>query len=149
VIENAASLHDLQGARDFRPFSSMNLQRLALLAASLSGALAVALGAFGAHALRSALDEHALATWHTAVDYQFWHALALLALGLLARERTDVMLRFSTLAFIAGSVLFCGSLYALACGGPRLLGAVTPLGGVLFISGWIAIGLHAWRMARA
>ncbi|MEO5560487.1 MAG: DUF423 domain-containing protein [Dokdonella sp.] len=123
----------------------MNPARLALVAASVSGATAVALGAFGAHALRGLLDEHALSTWHTAVEYQFWHALALLAVGVLARERADVALRCSAFAFVIGGVLFCASLYALALGAPRWVGAITPLGGVAFIIGWLALALHAWR----
>ncbi|MEO5560737.1 MAG: DUF423 domain-containing protein [Dokdonella sp.] len=123
----------------------MSPARLALLAASLSGVTAVALGAFGAHALQDVLNEHALSIWHTAVEYQFWHALALLAVGLLARERANVALRCSAFAFIVGSVLFCASLYALALGAPRWIGAITPLGGIAFIVGWFALALHAWR----
>lgn len=124
---------------------TMTRSRWPLLAAALAGASAVALGAFGAHALRDVLDERALAVWRTAVDYQFWHALALLALGVLAEVRASRALRTAALAFVLGLVLFCGSLYALALGAPRWLGAITPLGGLAFIIGWLALGLHAAR----
>jgi uncharacterized membrane protein YgdD (TMEM256/DUF423 family) len=127
----------------------MTLSRCSLVAASLAAALAVALGAFGAHALRGALDERALALWHTATSYQFWHALALLAVGVLARTRATPALRFAAIAFAVGIVAFCASLYALALGAPRALGAVTPLGGLAFIAGWLALALHAWRDAAA
>lgn len=123
----------------------MNLPRFALCAGSVAGGLAVVLGAFGTHALRGALDDRALAIWHTAVDYQFWHALALLSVGLLARARTDRGLWIAAACFAIGSVLFCGSLYALATGAARWIGAITPLGGVALICGWIALGVHGWR----
>jgi uncharacterized membrane protein YgdD (TMEM256/DUF423 family) len=118
---------------------------LPLLAAAFAGATAVLLGAFGAHALRGLLDEHALATWRTAVDYQFWHALALLGVGLLAQARSSRALSVATIAFVTGLLLFCGSLYALALGAPRGFGAITPLGGVAFITGWLALGVHVAR----
>jgi len=123
----------------------MTFARSILVAAALIGAAAVLLGAFGAHALRDSLDERALATWHTAVDYQFWHALALLATGVLMRTATSSALRIASLAFCAGILLFCGSLYLLALDAPRGFGAVTPLGGVALIAGWLALALHAWR----
>lgn len=125
----------------------MNTQRRSIAAAALLGATAVALGAFGAHALRGMLDERALSIWHTAVEYQFWHALALLGVGVLARATPTRALRVSALAFVIGSVIFSGSLYALALGAPAFTGAITPLGGIGLIVGWIALGLHAWREA--
>jgi uncharacterized membrane protein YgdD (TMEM256/DUF423 family) len=126
----------------------MTSTRFAFVAGSLLGAAAVALGAFGAHALHGHIDESALVIWHTAVEYQFWHALALLAVGLAARERTSAALGCSALAFVIGSALFSASLYALALGAPHWIGAVTPLGGVTLIAGWIALALHAWRNDR-
>jgi uncharacterized membrane protein YgdD (TMEM256/DUF423 family) len=125
------------------------LARSSLLVAALAGAVAVALGAFGAHALRDVLDERALAVWRTAVDYQFWHALALLALGALARIHVSRSLCVAAIAFALGIVLFCGSLYALALGAPRIVGAITPFGGVALIAGWIALGVHAWFVGAA
>ncbi len=123
----------------------MKLARFTLVAASLFGASAVMLGAFGAHALRNVLDERALAVWHTAVDYQFWHALTLIAVSLLARASGSRALSVAATAFVVGVALFCGSLYALALGAARALGVVTPFGGVAFIVGWLALALHAWR----
>ena len=121
----------------------MSFPRVTLMIAALLGAAAVLLGAFGAHALRDTLDERSLAIWHTAVEYQFWHVLATVAVALLAREGASTCLRISAVAFVAGIVLFCGSLYALALGGPRLVGVVTPFGGVAFVIGWIALAVHA------
>jgi uncharacterized membrane protein YgdD (TMEM256/DUF423 family) len=119
--------------------------RTILIAAALAGAAAVALGAFGAHALRASLDEQALATWRTAIDYAFWHALALLGTAALAREGVTRALAVAAIAFVAGIVLFSGSLCALALGAPRALGIVTPFGGVAFIVGWASLGIEGWR----
>jgi len=118
--------------------------RAILVIAALLGAAAVLLGAFGAHALRDTLDERALAIWHTAVEYQFWHVLAAVAVALIARDGASTCLRIAAVAFIAGIALFCGSLYALALGAPRIVGVVTPFGGVAFVAGWIALAVHAW-----
>lgn len=126
----------------------MGFPRAILTAAALTGAAAVVLGAFGAHALRGSLDEHALATWHTAVDYQFWHALALLAVGVLAREQVSVALRVAALSLLAGIALFCGSLYLLALGAPRAIGVVTPIGGIALLIGWLGLAVHAFRTMR-
>lgn len=118
-----------------------------LVAAALLGALAVVLGAFGAHALREALDERSLAIWQTGVDYQFRHVLALLAAGLLARTRASRAAMLAAVAFLIGIALFSGSLYALALGAPRAVGAITPIGGVAFIAGWLALAWSAFRHA--
>ena len=121
--------------------------RLVLVAASLLMALAVALGAFGAHALKARLSPDMLATWQTGVMYHAWHALALLALGLLMLRLPDsAALRYAAWLFVAGIVLFGGSLYLLALGAPRWIGAITPFGGVAFIAGWIAFAAAAWSM---
>ena len=117
--------------------------RTILIAAALAGAACVALGAFGAHALRTTLDEQALATWRTAIDYAFWHALALLGIAALARDGVTRALAVAAIAFVAGIVLFSGSLCALALGAPRAVGIITPFGGVAFIAGWLALALHA------
>ena len=117
---------------------------LALGAAS--AALAVAAGAFGAHALRARLDARALEIWETAARYQMYHALALVLVAILlmkgATGNTGA-LRIAGWAFVAGTVLFSGSLYALALTGVTKLGAVTPLGGVAFIAGWVALARAA------
>jgi uncharacterized membrane protein YgdD (TMEM256/DUF423 family) len=108
-------------------------------------ALAVALGAFGAHALKARVSPEMLAIWHTGVTYHASHALALLLLGLLMLHASDsTALRYAAWLFIAGIVLFGGSLYLLALGAPRWLGAVAPFGGIAFILGWIAAAIGAW-----
>ena len=122
----------------------MSFSRVVMTIAAVLGAAAVLLGAFGAHALRDTLDDRALAIWHTAVEYQFWHVLAAVAVALLARDGASTCLRIAAAAFVAGIVLFCGSLYALALGAPRLVGVITPFGGIAFVAGWIALAVHAW-----
>lgn len=112
----------------------------------LVGASAVALGAFGAHALRDVLDARSTELWHTAVNYHFWHALALALAVAMVGGRAK---RIAVVAFVIGIVIFCGSLYALALGAPRWFGAITPLGGVAFMVGWIALGIGlAGRASR-
>lgn len=114
--------------------------------AAVSGFLAVALGAFGAHALKARLPEDLLAIYHTAVQYQFWHTAALLAVGLLLFQFPQhVLLKCSGWAFTAGIIIFSGSLYVLALTGTRWLGAITPIGGVAFLAGWL---LLAWAMLK-
>ncbi|HVI55348.1 MAG TPA: DUF423 domain-containing protein [Luteibacter sp.] len=108
------------------------------LLVGIAGASAVALGAFGAHALRGVIDDHGLEIWHTGVEYHFWHALALFGavIGLPScRARSAAILLFAL-----GIAMFSGSLYGLALGAPRPVGLVTPVGGVAFIAGWIAVG---------
>ncbi len=109
-----------------------------LVSGAVLGALGVVAGAFGAHALKGRLGAEALSAWDTAVRWQVVHALALLAVGLLARQ-TGQPLRGVTLSFLAGTLLFSGSLYGLAVGGPRWLGPVTPVGGLLLIAGWLQL----------
>jgi uncharacterized membrane protein YgdD (TMEM256/DUF423 family) len=112
--------------------------RYAPWAVAIAGAGGVLLGAFGAHALRGRLDEAALGWWHTAMEYQLWHALALALATYAGRGRAG---RVAVHAFSAGILLFSGSLYAMALGAPRWLGAVTPLGGLAFVAGWIALAM--------
>lgn len=100
------------------------------------------LGAFGAHALRGVLDAQGRELWHTASQYHFWHALALM---LATFARPGRARRLALAAFAVGIVLFSGSLYALALGAPRWCGAITPVGGLAFIIGWIALGLSRGR----
>jgi uncharacterized membrane protein YgdD (TMEM256/DUF423 family) len=104
----------------------------------------VAAGAFGAHALRARLGPSDLVTFETAVRYQMYHALALLLTGLLTDR--EVRVGASGWLFLAGIVLFSGSLYLLTLGGLRWMGAVTPLGGLAFILGWL---LLAWRLFQS
>ncbi|MDB4948965.1 MAG: hypothetical protein JWM27_1614 [Gemmatimonadetes bacterium] len=104
--------------------------------------LAVAAGAFGAHALRARLAPDLLAVFETAARYQMYHALALLAASYAAARRGGTAAGW---LFIGGTVLFSGSLYLLAVTGVRWLGAVTPLGGVAFLAGWLALARAGWR----
>jgi len=120
--------------------------RLALTLAALLMFIAVALGAFGAHALKARLSADMLGVWQTAVQYHAWHALALLAVGLMLRNWPELApLQWAGWLFVVGIVLFSGSLYALALTGTRFLGAITPLGGVAFLVGWLAL---AWGVSR-
>jgi uncharacterized membrane protein YgdD (TMEM256/DUF423 family) len=112
---------------------------------AFSGLIAVALGAFAAHALRARLDAALLVTFETGARYQMYHALALLAVGLLAERSPTRLLGASGLLFVAGTILFSGSLYALALTGARGFGAITPFGGVAFVLGWLCLGLAALR----
>jgi uncharacterized membrane protein YgdD (TMEM256/DUF423 family) len=121
--------------------------RLALALAAVLLFVAVAAGAFGAHALKTRLEPELLAAWLTAVQYHFWHGLALLASGLLLMQKPEsAALGIAAWLFVAGIVLFSGSLYALALTGIRVLGAVTPIGGVAFLAAWAAFAWAAWRV---
>ena len=109
------------------------------------GFLAVALGAFGAHALKRRLPADLLAVWQVAVEYHLAHALALLAVGILARQTAGPALTLAGAGFALGVLLFSGSLYTLALSGLRAFGAVTPVGGLLLLVGWAALVYAAWR----
>ncbi len=115
---------------------------------ALLGFLAVALGAFGAHALKSHLPPSSLAVFETGVRYQFMHALALLYVGTQAAAAPRAGARLAGALFVAGTVLFSGSLYALAFSGVSLWGAVTPFGGLCFLAGWLALARAFWGRAR-
>jgi uncharacterized membrane protein YgdD (TMEM256/DUF423 family) len=118
-----------------------------LKTAAIIGALCVALGAFAAHTLKESISAHALEIFETAVRYQFYHVFALLAVGIVYKEFPGKMLLWSGRLFIAGMILFSGSLYVLtaikAAGaqGYNWVGAITPLGGLCFILGWIFLFL--------
>ncbi len=112
---------------------------------AISGALAVAAGAFGAHALRTRLSAEMLAVFETAARYQMYHALGLALAAWVAYRFPGAAASWAGWLFVAGTVLFSGSLYALTLSGVRGLGAVTPLGGVAFIAGWIALAVAALR----
>lgn len=109
------------------------------------GLLAVAAGAFGAHSLKAILDPDRLTIFETAARYQMYHALALLVCGLAARSFGERACRTAAWAFVAGILLFSGSLYALALSGLRWLGALTPLGGLAFLVGWGLLARECWK----
>jgi uncharacterized membrane protein YgdD (TMEM256/DUF423 family) len=122
------------------------MDRLFFILGSISGGLAVALGAFGAHGLRDRLAPDLQATFETGVRYEMYHALALLAVAwAVARWTNSAFPAAAGWFFVAGTLLFSGSLYLLAVTGTRWLGAITPLGGVAFIAGWLCLVLAAWR----
>lgn len=118
-----------------------------LLLAGLSGLLAVTLGAFGAHGLKGKVTPELLLAFQTGVQYQFYHTLALMAVALLLLRFPQLsLLHWAGWVFVAGILLFSGSLYTLTFGGPRWLGPVTPVGGLCFMAGWVLLLLCAWRM---
>lgn len=123
-----------------------------LVVAALNLALAVMTGAFGAHGLKARLTPEQLGWWQTAVEYHVSHALGLLAIGVLLRiapalpTALPAGVATSALWLQAGIVIFSGSLYAMALGAPRWFGAITPIGGLAFIIGWLWL---AWSLARA
>jgi uncharacterized membrane protein YgdD (TMEM256/DUF423 family) len=124
------------------------MARLWLSLAAVYGFLAVAFGAFGAHAIREHLTPRMAAVYQTAVQYHFYHALALLGVGIIASRSPSVALNVAGGCFAAGIFLFSGSLYALALAGTQGLGAIAPVGGALFLIGWTAL-LYSAIKSRA
>ena len=123
------------------------VSKLFLTLGALAGMLAVMLGAFGAHALRAKLTPDLLAVYNTAVQYHFWHALGLVAIGIVAIHLpASAPLKWAGWLMLTGVVVFSGSLYLLAITGARWLGAITPLGGTAFIVSW---ALFAVAIVRA
>ena len=117
------------------------MERLFLTIGALSAATGVAAGAFGAHALRDKVEPRLLEVFETGARYQMYHALALVAVGLVASRWPSSLLATAGWLFVAGTLLFTGSLYAMTFTGIRALGAVTPVGGVCFIAGWLCLAL--------
>jgi len=116
------------------------MNRIFVLLGSVNAFLAVALGAFGAHALRDRLTPELLAVWQTGVNYHLAHALGLLLIGVLAHQHAEsVYIRWAGWLLLVGIVLFSGSLYLLALTGVRTFGVITPLGGVALLGGWAAL----------
>jgi len=121
--------------------------RIILTMGAVAAFLGVALGAFGAHALRARLSEQLLNTWETAVQYHLVHALGLLVVGLtLLHSGPAPLLRWSAGFMLAGMVLFSGRLYLLCLSGVRWLGAITPLGGAALLLAWLLFAVAAWRL---
>lgn len=127
------------------------MNRSLLLIASTLGFLSVALGAFGAHGLKTMLSGHPdvvqrLAHWETGVRYQMFHTIALGILAILASHVAGSVPKASAAAFVLGIVVFSGSLYIMTLTGLRWLGAITPIGGVAFLVGWVLMGWAAWQL---
>ncbi|HLA64833.1 MAG TPA: DUF423 domain-containing protein [Rhodothermales bacterium] len=125
--------------------SANGVPRALLVVGALSGALAVAAGAFGAHALAASVSPERLATFRTGASYHLIHALATVAVALVAAHVPGRVVRAAGWLFVAGTVLFAGSLYLLVLLDVPMLGAVTPLGGVAFIAGWLALAYGALK----
>src|SRR3954470_13897894 len=121
------------------------MERLFFGFGALSAFIGVALGAFAAHGLKARLDPTMLATFETGVRYQMYHALGLLAVGWACTRWPGGATAASGWLFVAGTLLFSGTLYALALSGERWLGAITPIGGVAFLAGWLSL---AWSVYR-
>jgi len=124
------------------------MKKRIIITASVFGALAVIAGAFGAHAMQSILSPKGMEVWHTAVQYQFYHVFALLFLSTLTRIKTR-FIKDCYYLFTVGIIFFSGSLYLLACedlrrwGWVTIVGPITPIGGLLFIGGWITLVINA------
>lgn len=127
------------------------MQKTFLQTAAIAGLLSVALGAFAAHALKDMISEHAIVTFETGVRYQFYHAFALMATGILYKDFQSRRMIWAGRLFMAGMVLFSGSLYALAVLQAMVspdfkwIGAITPFGGLCFITGWVLLFLSFFK----
>jgi len=119
-----------------------------LISAAISGMLAVALGAFGAHVLKKIITPDMLEIYKTGVQYHFYHTFALLATGILLHLKPSKSLKTAAYLFMAGIVLFSGSLYALAFTGIKVLGIITPFGGVAWLIAWLLLVIHFSKYTR-
>ncbi|OWY27131.1 DUF423 domain-containing protein [Herbaspirillum robiniae] len=122
----------------------MNARTLVIVGA-LNMFIAVCCGAFGAHGLKKMLSDEMLVIWHTAVTYQVMHALGMIAVALLMPKFGGAALNWSGNLMLAGIVIFSGSLYLLALTGTRVLGAITPIGGVAFLAAWLLVAWAAYK----
>jgi uncharacterized membrane protein YgdD (TMEM256/DUF423 family) len=118
-----------------------------LAIAAVNLATAVMFGAFAAHPLKTRLSVEQLGWWHTATEYFFYNALGLLVIGALIRTLPTLELRFPAALLQIGIIIFCGSLYAMALGAPRWFGAITPIGGLAFIFGWLLLAWSAYKVS--
>lgn len=121
------------------------MDRFLLAFGGASAFIAVALGAFGAHALKAVAAPDLLVTFDVGVRYQMYHALGAIAAGLVHARRPTKLVAASGVLFLVGTVLFSGSLYALVLSGVRSLGMITPLGGAAFLAGWLCFVRGVWR----
>lgn len=121
------------------------MSKTILMAAGTFLAIAVAIGAFGAHGLQPVLPKELMQAYKTGVDYHFYHALGLLFIGVLSRRYKGRLLNWSAFCLALGILLFSGSLYLMAVTGIKWLGAITPFGGVSFIIGWVLLVFAVWK----
>ncbi|MFJ7639630.1 DUF423 domain-containing protein [Peribacillus sp. NPDC097264] len=119
--------------------------KLFIILGALNAFIAVALGAFGAHGLEGKIPDKYLATWNTAVDYQMFHAAGLLVIGLLAGKITSPLINWSGWMMFIGIIIFSGSLFVLSVTQIKVLGAITPIGGVSFLAAWILMIIAAYK----
>ena len=119
--------------------------KLFIILGALNGFIAVALGAFGAHGLEGKIPDKYLETWQTAVQYQMFHAVGLLVLGLLAGKISSPLINWSGWLMLIGIILFSGSLFVLSITQIKVLGAITPLGGVSFLVAWVLMIIAAYK----
>lgn len=122
-----------------------------IITGSIFGFLAVALGAFAAHGLKDVLDDYGTGIWNTAVQYQMFHAVGIIIVAILMSQRlfgNIKLLNIAGWAMIIGTLIFSGSLYALALSGVKMLGAITPFGGVSFLVGWFCLMMVGVKHAR-
>jgi len=123
----------------------IEMSKTILLTGATLLVLAVVFGAFGAHALKAKLGNDLMQVYKTGVEYHFYHALGLLLVGILSFHMPSTFINWSAFCLTAGVVIFSGSLYLLAITGIKWLGAITPLGGLSFIAGWILLFLAVWK----
>lgn len=121
------------------------MSRPILMTAAIFLAIAVAVGAFGAHGLKNLLTEEMLRIYKTGVEYHFYHALGMLLIGVVSMNMPSTLLNWSAVFLGIGILLFSGSLYLMAVTGIRWLGAITPLGGLSFIAGWVLLFVSIWK----
>jgi uncharacterized membrane protein YgdD (TMEM256/DUF423 family) len=121
------------------------MSKTIIMAAAIFMALAVIIGAFGAHSLKQHLTEELLQTYKTGVEYHFYHALGLLLIGAISLYMPSGLLNWSAFFMGLGIIIFSGSLYLLAMTGIRWIGAITPIGGMSFIVGWLLLFFAAWK----
>ena len=121
------------------------MSKTILMTAALLMALAVAIGSFGAHGLKTHLTDEMMQIYKTGVEYHFYHALGLLMVGVLSLNMPSGWLNWSAILLTVGIILFSGSLYVLSVTGIKWLGAITPLGGLSFIAGWVLLLVAVWK----
>lgn len=122
--------------------------KLWITIAAINGFLSVVAGAFGSHLLEKHLDEKLLHAFEVGARYHMYHALALLAVGLLAHQHRSRLLTFSGIGFLIGMIVFSGSLYGYALSGARVLAMITPIGGLFQLAGWVLLAVAGTRLAR-